>query len=104
MDRNKVPPDPRHLGVPSGVPKMVYMPVVHSAQTMDLSCAQINSITKPTENKLPLDPCHLDVPSVVLKAISEPMEHSAQTVHLSCVKINTISKQTKMSFHSTNVT
>ena len=49
MDRNELPHDPRHLGVPSGVPKMIAMPVVYSAQTMHLYCAEINTISKQTE-------------------------------------------------------
>jgi hypothetical protein len=49
MDRNELPLDPRHLGVPSGVPKMISMPVVHSAQTLHLSCTEINTISKRTE-------------------------------------------------------
>jgi hypothetical protein len=46
MDWNKLPLDPRHPGVPSGVPKMVSMPMLYLAQTVHLSCAQINIISK----------------------------------------------------------
>ena len=46
---NEIPLEPRHLGVPSGVPKMISMPVVHLAQTVHLSCAEINTISKWTE-------------------------------------------------------
>jgi hypothetical protein len=46
MDRNEFPLDPLHLGAPSGVPKMIYMPVVHSVQTMHLSYTEINTLTK----------------------------------------------------------
>jgi hypothetical protein len=34
MDRNKIPLDPRHLGVPTNVPKMISMLVVHLVQTI----------------------------------------------------------------------
>jgi hypothetical protein len=46
MDRNELPLDPLHLGEPSGVPKMIYMPVVHLVQTVHLSYAEINTLTK----------------------------------------------------------
>jgi hypothetical protein len=37
MDQNETPHDLRHLGVPSGVSKIISKAVVHSAQTMHLS-------------------------------------------------------------------
>jgi hypothetical protein len=43
MDRNKLPFHPRDLGVLSGVPKMISMPMVHSVQTVHLSCVEINT-------------------------------------------------------------
>ena len=49
MDRNELPYHSRHLGVPYGVPKMISMPVVHSTQTVHLSCAEINTMSKWTE-------------------------------------------------------
>jgi hypothetical protein len=48
MDRNELPLDLRHLGVLSGVPKMIYEPVVRSFQTVHLCCAEINTISKRT--------------------------------------------------------
>jgi hypothetical protein len=48
MDQNELPLDTCHLGVPSGVPKMISMPMVYSAQTVHLSCAEINTISKQT--------------------------------------------------------
>jgi hypothetical protein len=33
-----------HLGVPSGVPKIIPMPVVHSVHTVHLSCDEINTL------------------------------------------------------------
>jgi hypothetical protein len=46
MDRNELPLDPRHLGVASSVPKMITMPVVHSAQIMHPSRTETNTISK----------------------------------------------------------
>jgi hypothetical protein len=34
MDRNELPLEPRHLGVPSGASKMIYEPMVCLAQTV----------------------------------------------------------------------
>jgi hypothetical protein len=48
-DRNELLLDPRHLGVQSGASKMIFEPVVRLAQTMHLSCIEINTIFKWTE-------------------------------------------------------
>jgi hypothetical protein len=68
MDQNELSLDTRQLRVPSGVPKMISMPVVHSAQNMHPSGTEINTISKWTK-ELPLDPRHLGVPSGVAKMI-----------------------------------
>jgi hypothetical protein len=49
MDQNDHPFDPRHLGGPLGVAKKIPMHVVHSAQTVHQSGAEINSVSKQTE-------------------------------------------------------
>jgi hypothetical protein len=49
MDQNEFPLDPRLVGVPLVAPKMIFEPMVHSAQTMHLFCIKINSITKEIE-------------------------------------------------------
>jgi hypothetical protein len=49
MDRNELQRDPRHAGVSSGASKMISEPMVHSVQTMHLSCADINTIPIQTE-------------------------------------------------------
>jgi hypothetical protein len=41
--------DPRHLGAPLDVSKMISKSLVCLAQTMDLSCAETNTISKRTE-------------------------------------------------------
>ena len=42
-DRNEIPLDPRHLGVPSGASKMILEAMVCLAQTMHLSCTDTGS-------------------------------------------------------------
>jgi len=54
MDQNELPLDPRHVGVPSGVPKMIYEPMVRSMQTMHLSCVEINTVYKWTDTSFHL--------------------------------------------------
>jgi hypothetical protein len=49
MDQNELSFNPRHQGGPSGAAKKIPMPVVHSAQTVHLSCIEINSISKQTK-------------------------------------------------------
>jgi hypothetical protein len=43
---NKAPPDPRHLGVPSGASKTIYEPVVRLAQIEHLSFTDANTVSK----------------------------------------------------------
>ena len=54
MDRNKIPLETHHLGVPSGASKMISEPC--SAQTMHLSCTSTNTIFKRTETSFHLIP------------------------------------------------
>jgi hypothetical protein len=49
MGQNELPFDSRNLGVLSGMAKMNFMPVVHSTETMHLSDAEINTISKRTK-------------------------------------------------------
>jgi hypothetical protein len=100
----RAPPDPRHLGVPSGTSKMIYQPMVHLTQTEHLSCTDANTVSKIDQNKIPHDPPHLGVPSGASNTIFEPTVCSTQTVHQSCIKSSTISKRTKLSFHLSLVT
>jgi hypothetical protein len=46
---SELPLDPRHLGVLSGVPKMIFEPIGHSVQTVQLSCIEISTISKESE-------------------------------------------------------
>jgi hypothetical protein len=54
MDPNELPLDPHHEGVPSGVSKMIYEPMVRSAQTVHLHSAKINTFSKWTQPSFPL--------------------------------------------------
>ena len=53
-DRNKIPLEPRHLGVPSGASKMIFGTRVHSVQNLHLSCIKITTISKRTETSIHL--------------------------------------------------
>jgi hypothetical protein len=85
------------------VPKMISMPVLHSAQTVHPSSAEINTTlngpkrasTGPTSPRSTIGCAKNDFFVVV---------HSAQTMYLSCAEINPISKRTETSFHLTHVT
>jgi hypothetical protein len=46
---NELPFDPHHQGGPSCVATMISMLIVHLAQTVQLSCTEINTISKRTE-------------------------------------------------------
>jgi hypothetical protein len=46
---NRAPPDPRHLGVPSGASKTIYEPMVRLTQTEHLSCTDANAVSKQNE-------------------------------------------------------
>jgi hypothetical protein len=48
---NIAPPDPHHLGVPSGASKMIHEPMVHLTQIEHLSCTDANTITKQIETR-----------------------------------------------------
>ena len=85
------------------MPKAISLPEVQSAQTMHLSCAKTNTISKRTETSFHLTYITLEYHSGVPKAIPMHVVHSVQTVHLSCDEINTISKRIKTSFLLTTV-
>jgi hypothetical protein len=46
---NRAPPDPSHLGVPSGPSKTVYEPMVCLTKTEHLSCTDANTVSKQIE-------------------------------------------------------
>jgi hypothetical protein len=45
-DRNELPFEARHRGVPSSASKTIYEPMVRLAQTVHLSCIETNNISK----------------------------------------------------------
>jgi len=49
MDRNELPIEPRHLGVPSDASKTISEPMVRLAQTVHLSCTDTNTVSKEKE-------------------------------------------------------
>jgi hypothetical protein len=51
MDQTELPLEPRYLGVPSTVSKMISTPMVCSVQTMHLSCTDTNTISKWTKTR-----------------------------------------------------
>jgi hypothetical protein len=55
MDQNEIPHDARHQGVLSGASKTISKPMVRSAQTEHLSCANISTIFKRTESSFHLN-------------------------------------------------
>jgi hypothetical protein len=51
MDRNELPLESHHLGVPLGSYKMISEPMAHFVQTMHLSCTNTNTVSKWTETR-----------------------------------------------------
>jgi hypothetical protein len=49
MDRKKLPPEPRHLGVPTGASKTISGPILHLAQTVYLCYTDTKTISKRTK-------------------------------------------------------
>jgi hypothetical protein len=90
--RTKVSLEPRHLGLASGVSKMVSELMVCFAQTYHLSWTNTNIVSKHKEERFHMT----DVLSGASRMISEPMVCSSQTMHVSCIKISTISKRTDL--------
>ena len=54
MDRDELLLEPRHLGVSSGVSKMISEPMVRLVQTMHLSCTDTNIVSNQTETRFPM--------------------------------------------------
>jgi hypothetical protein len=51
MERNELSLEPRHLGVPSGVPIMIFEPMVRLAQTVHLSYTDTNTVSQRNETR-----------------------------------------------------
>jgi hypothetical protein len=52
IDQNEIAHDPCHVVIPSGVSKIISEPVVHSVQTVHLSCTDTNTVSKQTETRI----------------------------------------------------
>jgi hypothetical protein len=72
-DRNELPLERRHLGVPSSASKTISKPNVCLMQTVHLSCIQMD------QNEIPHGAHYIGVLSGASKIISELMLRSAQT-------------------------
>jgi hypothetical protein len=53
-EKNELSLEPHHLGVPSGVSKAIFEPMVHLAQTVYLSCLKISTIYNQTKTSFHL--------------------------------------------------
>jgi hypothetical protein len=53
-DRNKIPPNPCHIVLPSDVSNTIFEPLVCSMQTVHLSCDKITTTSKRTELRFQL--------------------------------------------------
>jgi hypothetical protein len=53
-NQNEIPHDPCHEGVPSSASKIIYEPMVRSAQIGHLSCVKICTISKRDETDIHL--------------------------------------------------
>jgi hypothetical protein len=51
-NRNELPLEPGHLGVPLGASKTISDPMVHLAQTVHLSCSDTNTVSERTKTRL----------------------------------------------------
>jgi hypothetical protein len=51
MDSNKLPLEPRHLGVSLDASKMISEPMVHSAQIVHLYCTDTDTVSKQTKTR-----------------------------------------------------
>jgi hypothetical protein len=56
MDQDNILHDPRHLGVQSGVSKMIPKPMERLAQTVHLSYTETNTISKRIKTRFYMTP------------------------------------------------
>jgi hypothetical protein len=99
----ELPLEPHQLGVPSCASKMISVPVVRSAQTMQLSCVKNSAIS----NELSQASTWASSPRSNIGCVQNHFwayGMFSTNLHLSCTDTNTISKWTKTRFHMTHVT
>jgi hypothetical protein len=100
MEQNELPLDPHHLGVPTGVPKMIFERIARSAQTVHQYCVKINIISKQTKMSFFFTLVTKEVHRVQPKRFLCPW----YIWHKPCSEINSISKRIEASFLLTHVT
>jgi hypothetical protein len=67
MDQNEIRHNPRHLGVQSGTSEMISTPMEHLAETMQLFCVKISTLSKWTKMSFHLSLVTLEYHRVHLK-------------------------------------
>jgi hypothetical protein len=95
---NEIWHDPHHLGVLSGVSKMIFEPMVRSMQTVQLFCIKLAL----SPNRPKRSSTRALSPRSTIGCVQNNLWAYGtfrETKQLSCVKISTISKETKMSIH-----
>jgi hypothetical protein len=97
MNRNKLPFEPHHLWVSSGVSKMISEPMVRLAQTVHLCCTKTNTVFKRIEMSFHLSLVTLEYHPVHPKEFLS-LWYVGATMHLSSTETNTISKRTEWRF------
>ena len=102
-DRNELPFDARHLGVPLGASKTIFEPMVRLAQTVHLSCTNTNTISKRIETRFHMTHVTKEFRLVHPKLFlslwyirCKPCNYLAPTL--------TLSKRIETRFHMTHVT
>jgi hypothetical protein len=103
MDWIELPLEPHQLGVPSCASKMISVPMVHSAQTMQLSCVKNSAIS----NELSQASTWASSPRSNIGCVQNHFwayGMFSTNLHLSCTDTNTILKRTKRRFHMTHAT
>ena len=102
MDQNELPLDPRHLEVPLGSSKPIFVPMVCLVQTLHLSCVKITL----SSNWLKRASTWASSPSSTIGCIQNDLcaygTFGANRAPILCQDY-TISKWTEMSFHLTHV-
>ena len=91
MDQNEIPHDPRDLGVPSRASKIIFEPMVRSAQAVHLSCVKISTISKRTKTSFTSPMSHTSTIGCVQNDCWANGEFIASE-QLTCIEVNTVSK------------
>jgi hypothetical protein len=87
---NRAPPDPHHLGVPSGASKIIYEPMIRLTQIEHLSYTNANTVSKQIEKRFHMTHVTQEfhrVPSILFLSLryvrGKPCTNLASTVALS---------------------